>query len=179
MAYTAPTTVVAGQTYSAAAHNVIVNDVIDHESRLSSAESLIAPFSSAWQAWTPNKTGSGWAATFTFSNSKYLQVGKMVMFTTTATFTGTGAGAGFEISLPVTAADAVTPSIGMQVMMLDVGTAWVIGRSTPNSTTYASVVSITANGAYGFTEGLTNTTPFTWSAANADKIYISGFYEAA
>lgn len=34
MAYVAPSTVVAGQTYSAAAHNVIVNDVIDHETRI-------------------------------------------------------------------------------------------------------------------------------------------------
>jgi hypothetical protein len=34
MPYVAPSTVVAGQTYGAAAHNVIVNDVIDHESRI-------------------------------------------------------------------------------------------------------------------------------------------------
>lgn len=34
MPYVAPSTVVAGQTYSAAAHNVIVNDVIDHEARI-------------------------------------------------------------------------------------------------------------------------------------------------
>lgn len=34
MPYVAPSTVVAGQTYSASAHNVIVNDVIDHESRI-------------------------------------------------------------------------------------------------------------------------------------------------
>jgi hypothetical protein len=37
MPYVAPSTVVAGQTYSAAAHNVIVNDVIDHESRIVTA----------------------------------------------------------------------------------------------------------------------------------------------
>lgn len=34
MPYVAPSTVVAGQTYSASAHNVIVNDVIDHEARI-------------------------------------------------------------------------------------------------------------------------------------------------
>lgn len=34
MAYTAPSTVTAGQTYTATAHNVIVNDIIDHESRI-------------------------------------------------------------------------------------------------------------------------------------------------
>lgn len=34
MPYVAPSTVVAGQTYGAAAHNIIVNDIIDHESRI-------------------------------------------------------------------------------------------------------------------------------------------------
>lgn len=37
MTYVAPSTVVAGQTYGAAAHNVIVNDVINHESRIVTA----------------------------------------------------------------------------------------------------------------------------------------------
>lgn len=37
MPYVAPSTVVAGQTYGASAHNVIVNDVIDHESRIVTA----------------------------------------------------------------------------------------------------------------------------------------------
>lgn len=35
MTYVAPSTVTAGSTYTAAAHNVIVNDIIDHESRIS------------------------------------------------------------------------------------------------------------------------------------------------
>lgn len=34
MPYVAPSTVVAGQTYSAANHNIIVNDIIDHETRV-------------------------------------------------------------------------------------------------------------------------------------------------
>lgn len=37
MAYTAPTTHVAGETLPAADYNVIVNDVIDHESRIRQA----------------------------------------------------------------------------------------------------------------------------------------------
>ena len=40
MPYVAPSTVVAGQTYSAAAHNVIVNDVIDLDTRVND---LIVP----------------------------------------------------------------------------------------------------------------------------------------
>lgn len=40
MTYVAPSTVVAGQTYGAAAHNVIVNDVIDLDTRVNN---LIVP----------------------------------------------------------------------------------------------------------------------------------------
>lgn len=36
MAYVAPSTVTTLQTYSSAAHNIIVNDIIDHETRLNS-----------------------------------------------------------------------------------------------------------------------------------------------
>ena len=43
MTYVAPSTVVAGQTYSAAAHNVIVNDVIDLDSRLRVVTSSTRP----------------------------------------------------------------------------------------------------------------------------------------
>jgi hypothetical protein len=34
MAYVAPSTVTTLQTYTSAAHNIIVNDIIDHESRM-------------------------------------------------------------------------------------------------------------------------------------------------
>ena len=43
MPYVAPSTVVAGQTYSASAHNVIVNDVIDLDSRLRVVTSSTRP----------------------------------------------------------------------------------------------------------------------------------------
>ena len=36
MAYVAPSTVTTLQTYTSAAHNIIVNDIIDHETRLNS-----------------------------------------------------------------------------------------------------------------------------------------------
>jgi len=37
MAYVAPSTVTTLQTYTSAAHNIIVNDIIDHESRINAA----------------------------------------------------------------------------------------------------------------------------------------------
>lgn len=44
MPYTAPSTVAAGQTYTSAAHNVIVNDIIDHESRLLTTQNTQYPY---------------------------------------------------------------------------------------------------------------------------------------
>lgn len=43
MPYVAPSTVVAGQTYSAASHNIIVNDIIDHEDRLDTVQNAQYP----------------------------------------------------------------------------------------------------------------------------------------
>ena len=43
MTYVAPSTVVAGQTYSAANHNIIVNDLIDHEDRLDTVQNAQYP----------------------------------------------------------------------------------------------------------------------------------------
>jgi hypothetical protein len=43
MTYVAPSTVVAGQTYSAANHNIIVNDIIDHEDRLDTVQNAQYP----------------------------------------------------------------------------------------------------------------------------------------
>jgi len=45
MTYVAPTTVVAGQTYSAAAHNVIVNDIVDLNNRYQIVTSSTRPTS--------------------------------------------------------------------------------------------------------------------------------------
>lgn len=44
MPYVAPSTVVAGQTYSAASHNIIVNDIIDHEDRLDTVQNAQYPY---------------------------------------------------------------------------------------------------------------------------------------
>lgn len=43
MPYVTPSTVVAGQTYSAANHNIIVNDIIDHEDRLDTVQNAQYP----------------------------------------------------------------------------------------------------------------------------------------
>ena len=49
MPYVAPSTVAPGQTYSATAHNVIVEDIIDHEARIVVAAAAIVPTGSLTQ----------------------------------------------------------------------------------------------------------------------------------
>lgn len=77
MTYTAPSTVVAGQTYVATAHNTIVGDIIDHESRLSSIEG-------AWTAWTP--TYSGITVGNGTSTGRYAVIGRTVIARFTLSF---------------------------------------------------------------------------------------------
>lgn len=59
MPYVAPSTVAPGQTYSASAHNVIVEDIIDHESRIVVASAAIVPTGSLTQYIGPTAP-SGW-----------------------------------------------------------------------------------------------------------------------
>lgn len=67
MAYTAPTTHVAGETLPAADYNVIVNDVIDHETRLVQAAKttgyIISPAS------VVNATATGGSIVFSAASS--------------------------------------------------------------------------------------------------------------
>lgn len=56
MPYVAPSTVSSGQTYTAAAHNIIVEDVIDHETRIVSATNTAN--SAAASVAAANPTGS-------------------------------------------------------------------------------------------------------------------------
>jgi len=89
MTYVAPSTVVAGQTYGAAAHNVIVNDVIDHETRILSARNAqinvqqaiktdTQVFSSATGVdWTANVTGLSVTITPSSASSKILLIANL------------------------------------------------------------------------------------------------------
>lgn len=59
MTYVAPSTVAPGQTYSATAHNVIVEDIIDHEARIVVAAAAIVPTGSLTQYIGP-VAPAGW-----------------------------------------------------------------------------------------------------------------------
>lgn len=89
MAFVTPQPGTAGQVYTAAAHNVLVDNFVE-----------LAPFFSAWTSWTPTYTnltiGNGTVV------STYLQVGKLVHFYWRFTVGSTSSSAvNMRVSLPV------------------------------------------------------------------------------
>jgi hypothetical protein len=126
MAYTTPTTHVAGETLPAADWNVVVNDVI-----------ATAPFFSAWTDYTPTWT-QGVTVANTKTYARYMSVGKMcwVSLRLAATGAGTG-GAQISISLPVTAIRGVTENYNI------CGAAMYYDVSVP--TNYVCAIQLDAN----------------------------------
>ena len=145
MTYVAPSTVVAGQTYGAAAHNVIVNDVIDHESRLGAAETLIAPLNSAWTSYTPTISQVG-NVTKSVTYARYLKIGRLALVQVRLdVIAGTAGTAGtfVSVSLP----SAVTP-VGAGASGPNFGFGWIYDAST--STPYTLSARAEAGGVVAF-----------------------------
>ena len=174
MAYTTPTTHVAGETLPAADYNVIVNDVIDHESRIAAGEA-------AWTSWTPAFGTGGWAtsggsASFT---GKYLKIGKHVSFWARiimgSSITG---GSALNLTLPATAS-AVGALANIVVMDRDFGANWYPLFVAPgdSTTSQINVWAMNAASTYVIQAAVTGTVPQTW--AQNDEITYGGVYEAA
>jgi hypothetical protein len=164
MAYVAPSTVTTLQTYTSAAHNIIVNDIIDHETRLLLAET-------AWTTWTPSFSG------VTVGNGSYQayyrKYGKSVNIAFGFTLGSTSSITGdIQISLP--AASASSPNEqAINVFFNDYLTASYAGIGILNaSTIYAR--SINSGTAYSQVANCSSTVPFTWGTS--DSIRISGTY---
>ena len=182
MTYVAPSTVVAGQTYGASAHNVIVNDVIDHESRLGAAETLIAPFSAAWTSWTPTIAG------LTVGNatrvSRYIQVGKWVQGVFDLEFGSTTAFTSGDVSFtaPVTPLSG-TRSVLNTVWLFDTGVNNYPGQVLRSATSGANnsvfvIRSLSVTGSIVGQGSVTSTVPINpWGTG--DRISVDFAYEAA
>ena len=83
----------AGDVATAAAWNVITNDVIDHETYIGGARS-------AWTSWTPVLT-QGVSVAITSNSSAYLKLGSLVIVRCSFTANGTGTAAAIiTITLP-------------------------------------------------------------------------------
>ena len=117
MPYVAPSTVVAGQTYSAANHNIIVNDIIDHEDRLDTVQNAQYParnvlVNGAMQFAQRVTSVTGISSSVDASNyytaDRWVQTFGAVGTTTQAITADTPSGYGFRNALRVTCTTALT-----------------------------------------------------------------------
>jgi hypothetical protein len=116
MAYVAPSTVVAGQTYGAAAHNIIVNDIIDHEDRLDTVQNAQYPARNVLvngamqfaQRGTSVTGISGSAIASYYVADRWISQINVAGTTTQALSADAPTGSGFRNSLRVTCTTALT-----------------------------------------------------------------------
>lgn len=168
MAYVAPSTVTTLQTYTSAAHNIIVNDIIDHETRLLVTDS----FSSAWTAWTP-ATRSGITIGNAIETGRYVKVGRfcainyLLQLGSTTAITGD-----LTIQLPF----ASTRQHSASAMLTDAGTLDYLGTALIISSNLI-VRAVNASGTYASQSGLSATVPFTWTTN--DTICVTATYETS
>ena len=136
MPYVAPSTVTTLQTYTSAAHNVIVGDVIDHETRIANSEA-------AWTDFTPQlRQGStNIASTRTFA--KYRTVGKTLWAIARVVSTGTGTSGPVKLSLPsgfTLALTTTTTTIIGSAIFGDLGVNFVGGMAIYNEDPYVQLI---------------------------------------
>lgn len=114
MPYVAPSTVVAGQTYSAANHNIIVNDIIDHEDRLDTVQNAQYPARNVLVNGAMQFSQRGTSVSGISSGAAYRTVDRWLHYVATAgTWTNAVSadaptGSGFRNSLRVTCTTALT-----------------------------------------------------------------------
>jgi len=159
MAYEVPALGTAGQVYTAAAHNIIVNDILE-----------FAPLVGVWSTYVPVLTQLG-AVTKTVNYASYIVAGKLVIVSVYLDITGTGTGNNaVTVTLPVTAkAQAgITGVFYLLDANVDNYVGTVVGAST---TTVAFYRANAGNTPVGVSPNFT--------FANGDSIRFSVTYEAA
>lgn len=169
MAYVTPSTVTAGTSpLTAAGWNVLTNDVIDHEL-------YVSPIRAAW-------TVDSRANTTIFANvnfgtsptvvSKYLQIGKTVIFAASVSL-GTGGSITGNLTayLPVTALAANNAVMTGAMGMNDYTAAYYTGTVRQQTATYALFFPSSGGNV------VSSTVPFTWGAN--DNFNFTLTYEAA
>jgi hypothetical protein len=129
MAWTTPSTWVAGNILTAAQLNQQLRDNMNE----------LAPFFSAFTSWAPTLT-QGVAVTFTNNDSKYLRIGKLVVAYTSITASSSGT-AGQTVTLGFGAGGTALPtarastSIFGSYRFLDAGATNYVGTVIGNTTT--------------------------------------------
>jgi hypothetical protein len=168
MAYVAPSTVTAGTSpITAAAQNILVNDIIDHETRIAAGEA-------AWTSFTP--TWSGITIGNGTNSAAYLKVGKHVAFRASFTLGSTSAITGsIGVQFPVT---AISLFSGVFVgFFQDTGAGWSPAICISGDGSGIALYASAAAGAYVNANLTSSTVPHTW--ASTDVVSVSGVYQAA
>lgn len=169
MAYVAPSTVTTLQTYTSAAHNIIVNDIIDHETRIANSEA-------AWTSFTPTVTSGLTVGNGTWT-AKYRTIGKTVFAYYRFVFGSTSAVTGAPVfSLPSTASNGYSLMYG-QILYYDSGVARYSGIGELGNAGSLVLQAISTTGNYAVQTALSATVPFTWGTN--DEINVAVVYESA
>ena len=139
MAWTAPSTWVAGAVLEAAELNEQVRDNMD----------VLAPFSAAWASWTPTLTQPG-AIAKTVNYAKYMQVGKLVIANFYVSVTGTGTLANaVSLGVPTTAASTLVVVGTCQIFDASASTSYAGNCLALSTTTVAFVGDWAGANVYG------------------------------
>ena len=169
MAYEAPSLVVKDVTeITAEGHNIIVNDVLDHETRILTTEAV-------WTAFTPTLTQSG-AVAKTTDYARYVQFGKTVIGSVKLTASAAGTAANpVLVGLPVAARAGVGATVLGSAFFYDASTSVMYVLSAAyKSTTSVSFYHDTGGGSDFGRSGATAIT-----IASGDTVSMLFHYEAA
>lgn len=131
----------------------------------------------AWTSYVP--TWTNLTVTSSTVVAGYQQLGKTVRFRIKLTLAGGNAPTGsVSVSLPITSIASL--GVGMPIAVCtyeDSGINYFTGVGQWATTTTITLFAHGAGGSYATANNVNATVPFTF--ANADAMYIQGFYEAA
>jgi hypothetical protein len=133
----------------------------------------LAPFFSAWTAYTPSITnisvGNG------THNSRYLKIGRLVIVHIVFTFGSTTTISGPpRFTLPFTASGFI---LHTQAGFVDAGVGGFVAFPEPDRTNEIVLNAVATSGAYASQAGTSATVPFTWTTG--DMILVGGIYNSA
>ena len=137
MAYAIPGTVASGEVATAAAWNVITNDVIDHEL-------YVSPLRAAWVSYTPTLAqGASSNISKTVNYAKYLLVGKTIWIVIRVATTAAGtSGSPITLSLPSGVTASASDTVVGAGFYGRSGSTQYVGSTFLQTTTTMSMITV-------------------------------------
>jgi hypothetical protein len=166
MAYVTPGTVAAGDVATAAAWNVVVGDIVDHEL-------YVSPIRAAWTAYN-SPTQSGWSLGNGTIAAAYLKTGSVCIYAGQVTFGSTTSFTG-SVRIGVPFSGGKRNAIGSAILVD--GTTYYHGLTYIDNSVDANLMGIIRSGGASSAAYVGSTTPFTWGTG--DYFSWSITYEVA